>query len=206
MFYTVYKITNNINGKTYIGKHQTDNLDDGYMGSGKLIRRAIAKYGAENFTKEILHAFENQEEMNAKEKELVIVSEETYNLCDGGNGGFGYINRNGLVDHIANGHKGKHALKPFNKEELIQNGTYDHWREQVSIGVKKYFRENESWWTGRHHKEETKKKIGAVTSKAQRGEGNSQFGTRWITDGITTVKIRKQEPIPAGWRTGRSLS
>lgn len=61
------------NGKTYTGKHQTDNLDDGYMGSGKLIRRAIAKYGAENFTKEILHAFENEEEMNAKEKELVIV-------------------------------------------------------------------------------------------------------------------------------------
>lgn len=91
MFYTVYKITNKINDKTYIGKHQTDDLDDGYMGSGKLIASAIKKYGVENFEKEILFVFDTPEEMNRKEAELVVIDESTYNICPGGHGGFGHI-------------------------------------------------------------------------------------------------------------------
>lgn len=87
MFYTVYRITNRINGKTYIGKHKTLNLEDGYMGSGKLICRAIKKYGVENFNKEILFVLSSEEEMNDKEKELVKLDEMSYNLCDGGQGG-----------------------------------------------------------------------------------------------------------------------
>lgn len=93
MYYTIYRITNKINGKFYIGKHQTKDLKDGYMGSGKLIKRAIRKHGVENFSKEILFVFDNEEDMNSKEKELVVIGEDSYNLCEGGNGGFGYINR-----------------------------------------------------------------------------------------------------------------
>ena len=103
MFYTIYKITNKIDGKYYIGKHQTKNLNDGYMGSGILIKRAIEKYGIDNFSKEILYSYSTEEEMNAKEKELVVVSEETYNLCLGGHGGFGYINT--VRDHKAHNQK-----------------------------------------------------------------------------------------------------
>lgn len=96
MYYTVYRITNKVNNRYYIGKHQTKDINDGYMGSGKLIIQAIKKYGIENFEKEILHVFNTEDEMNDKEAELVVISEETYNLCEGGKGGFSYINNNDI--------------------------------------------------------------------------------------------------------------
>lgn len=91
MFYLVYKITNQINGKIYIGVHKTSNDKDSYMGSGKALIRAQQKYGLENFTKEILHYCSSEEEMYNKEEELVnrefVIREDTYNLKVGGKGG-----------------------------------------------------------------------------------------------------------------------
>jgi hypothetical protein len=92
MYFTIYKITNLLDGKFYIGKHQTKKLDDGYFGSGKLLGRAIRKHGKENFKKEILEVHDTEEAMNAAEKRLVVISEMSYNLCEGGNGGFSFIN------------------------------------------------------------------------------------------------------------------
>lgn len=71
IFYGLYKITNLLNGKMYIGKHKTTNLDDGYMGSGKIIKRAIAKYGVQNFRKEWLMFCEDEEELNYMERVFV---------------------------------------------------------------------------------------------------------------------------------------
>ena len=72
--------------------HKTEDLNDGYMGSGKYIKRAIKKHGVENFTKEILHVFDNEKDMKDKEKELVILDEMSYNIKLGGKGGFDHIN------------------------------------------------------------------------------------------------------------------
>jgi hypothetical protein len=100
MYFAVYRIMNKLNGKSYIGKHQTKKLDDGYFGSGKRLKDAIQHYGVETFTKEILFVFDNELDMNAKEKDLVnedfLNSGQSYNLCEGGNGGFGYINASGI--------------------------------------------------------------------------------------------------------------
>jgi len=182
LFYTVYKITNNINGKYYIGKHQTKDLDDGYMGSGKLIRRAIGKYGSGNFTKKILHVFDNEEEMNAKEAELVIVSEETYNLCEGGQGGFGYINKN-CHNNIGNRRRiGNYGWKN------IDRSCSKH-IEKIKKGIKNSSYVFGSHWIGKKHKEESKQKISKANAKAQAGKRNSQYGTCWITNGNEVKKI-----------------
>jgi len=96
----MYQITNKVNNKIYVGVHKTESLDDGYMGSGSIIRRAIDKHGISNFEKVILEHFDNSEAMYAKEKEVVDESflerDDVYNLRRGGQGGFDYINKNGL--------------------------------------------------------------------------------------------------------------
>jgi len=70
-YYGIYKITNLLNGKMYIGQHTTSNIDDGYMGSGKIIKYALKKYGAENFRKEWLMFCEDEEELNYMERVYV---------------------------------------------------------------------------------------------------------------------------------------
>lgn len=86
--YMIYKITNTINGKIYIGKHKCNDLDDGYFGSGKRLWIAINKYGLENFVFHMEIDLHNQEEMDLLE-ELVVNEEfvkrdDTYNISRGG--------------------------------------------------------------------------------------------------------------------------
>lgn len=87
-YHYFYKITNNINGHFYYGVHNTDNLDDGYMGSGKRLHFAYKKYGMENFTKEILKFFDSSAEAFEYEAEVVnetLVSDPNcYNCINGG--------------------------------------------------------------------------------------------------------------------------
>lgn len=91
MYFLIYKTTNLINGKYYIGKHQTTNINDRYFGSGKAISNAIKKYGKKNFRKDILFVFDNEQDMNEKEIELVteefISTDKNYNMGVGGEGG-----------------------------------------------------------------------------------------------------------------------
>jgi len=144
MLYTIYKVTNNLNGKIYIGKHQTADPNDGYYGSGKAIKNAIKKHGKENFTKEVLYVFETEVEMNAKEKELItedfVLREDTYNLGVGGEGG----------PHF----KGKthgHYMK-----EICN--TAEH-KEKISNKLKLYYGNNSASNKGISMQEEQKKKI-----------------------------------------------
>ena len=67
----LYKTTNLVNGKIYIGVHTTNKLNDGYLGSGTNFKKAVKEFGRMNFKREILEFFETAEEAFNREKELV---------------------------------------------------------------------------------------------------------------------------------------
>jgi group I intron endonuclease len=86
----IYKITNTLNGRWYIGK--TNGSNPNYMGSGKLLKQAYAKYGQENFIKEVLESCSSDTELNLREQHWIAITNATsdpmsYNLADGGSGG-----------------------------------------------------------------------------------------------------------------------
>lgn len=212
MFYTIYKVTNKLNGKFYIGSHKTKKLDDGYMGSGKYLLDAQKKHGLENFEKEILFVFDNSKDMYAKEAEIVnkdfLIEENTYNLKIGGFGGWDYLNETGLN----NSTKSKELLqKPgyIHAEKLRNDVEYKKQHiERVSERFKKLHREGKikyGTFTGKKHSEETKKKISQSHKLNGSGVGrkNSQYGTTWIwCKEFGNKKIKKEELdlyVEKGW-------
>lgn len=80
-YHYLYKITNLLNNKYYVGIHSTDKLNDGYMGSGKIISKAIDKYGCENFKKEIIQFVNSREELILLEKQVVNESMVNDPMC-----------------------------------------------------------------------------------------------------------------------------
>lgn len=84
LLHTIYQTTNLKTGKIYIGKHSTENLDDGYLGSGKHLKADIRKYGSCIFEKKILFVFTNKKDMDDKENELLteefVNRSDTYNI------------------------------------------------------------------------------------------------------------------------------
>ena len=118
----VYKITNNINNKFYIGKFSRDISNfSTYWGSGKIIKRAILKYGLENFTKEIIDTIS---ELNEKEIYWIGYTNATiigYNLTKGGDGG----DLSEFIDYKKIGTKNKIKIK-----EYWDNLTEDGYKER----------------------------------------------------------------------------
>lgn len=91
--FIIYKTTNKINGKIYIGQHQQDTTTfDGYLGSGSILKQAIAKYGIDAFARETLAACESKEVANITEIALINQYDSRnphigYNIMEGGTGG-----------------------------------------------------------------------------------------------------------------------
>lgn len=220
MYYTIYQITCNTTGKIYIGKHQTKNTDDEYMGSGKLLGYAKQKYGIKNFTKKILYIFETEEEMNQKEAELVTEDfcsrEDTYNLCPGGHGGFGYIQSLKTKEQFREIAKlGRVGCdnKLFEFYGVNNPSQIDFVKAKLSKKSKDncktkrggFIGENNPFY-GRKHSKKTKTRFSEkAKERLSVPENNSQFGTIWITDGLESKKIKGNEIIPEGWYKGRKI-
>ena len=202
-----------MNGKVYIGKHQTARLDDDYFGSGKHLRHSVTKYGRENFVKEIIHVFDTEDEMNAKEADLVTEEfckrDDTYNICEGGKGGWSYINRSGL--NIG----GQFANTPEAKEKKSQTLKLFHQQNKdfakkyavrISDSLKDYYSKNTNPFLGKKHTVETKQIMSEKAKFHQTGKKNSQFGSCWITNGFESKKIKKLDMVPEGWYYGRKMN
>ena len=158
-FNYIYKITNTINNKIYIGIHRTNNLDDGYMGSGKKLHRAFKKYGIEHFKKEILEYFDTWEDALKREAEIVdeefVKREDTYNLTCGG-GSF-YHTKGTVMIKIEDGtgkriqkeefykNKDKYKTHSFGKVSCIdKNGKY------VQVSKEEYLKNRDKYKTSLH--------------------------------------------------------
>ena len=205
-YFVIYEITNRENGKRYIGKHKCDEIDDGYMGSGKHLKRAIKKHGIESFDKKILFVCSSEEEMNKKEAEIVTEDfcrrNDTYNICPGGQGGWGYVNDNGL----RNGFETRKYTEPTSGGQKVKekHEKDKEWSRKVKDKISQANKGNKNW-LGKKHSESSKEKIGKTNSLLQTGKKNSQYGTMWITNGKENKKIKKDEDLPNGWQRGRVI-
>jgi len=208
-YHYIYKTTCSITGKYYVGMHSTDNLEDGYIGSGKRLWLSINKHGREHHSKEILEFLESRKAL--KDRETQLVNEDVLkdpmcmNLHIGGGGGFNgedhkkkYVKAGSIA-----GIKRIQELKndPIWKERIRKerSGRWknENYRELMLAVSKRSFKE-------KHHTDESKKKI-SDKAKEHTGNKNSQFGTQWITNGIENKKIKKTDLLPENWKIGRFI-
>jgi group I intron endonuclease len=179
MRYTIYRTTNKINGKIYIGKHQTENPNDAYLGSGIALRNAIKKYGIENFEKIILFDFDTEKEMNDKERELIteefVKRKETYNKGVGGEGGphfKGKTHTDETRKKLSEISKNKPKVyTKESKERHAEAGRRRVWSEETRRKISEKAK-------GRKHSEETKKKLSEIEAKKRLSRGSEEVSRK----------------------------
>lgn len=195
-YHYIYKTTCQVTGKFYVGMHSTDDLEDGYLGSGKILGYSRLKYGDENHMKEIIEFVESREALKLREKE--IVNEEllahplNINLKYGGEGGW---------DHITSEHQRLNGQRGNAKMKLlkVQNPEWvASMSANVSNGLKLAYQEGRKIatphdWSGRTHSDATKQKFSKAAKIRSLGSGNSQFGTCWVCNIEHVIKIKQED-------------
>lgn len=227
IYYTVYQTTNLINGKIYIGKHKTTNPYDDYLGSGAKLQIAIEKYGKHNFKKDILYIFDNKNDMDIKERELVNEefksNRNTYNVKLGGDGGWDYINTNQEIMDNRNNKAKTTLLEKYGVtnpsqiptvQEKIKKSVKKTLQEKYGVNhnskipgmmekikqtnLNKYGKEYAFILTDRSEVELIRKQ----TMQQKYGCMSSTTGYIWITNNIEHIMVESSITIPDGWRRG----
>lgn len=167
--YVVYKTVNKQNGKFYIGQHKINGRN--YLGSGKILKDAISKYGRESFNREILEHCNTKDEVNQREVYWIDKLKPYYNISNGGTGG----------DLFTENPNKEQIRKNYSMAKKGVKKSEEH-KQKIREALKKYWKENKgkdtrkSW--GHKHTEETKKIISEKSSIAmkevwkRRKEGN----------------------------------
>ncbi len=187
----MYKETNLINGKFYIGAHQTEDLGDWYRGSGKYLVRAQIKYGMENFQHTIVAFCRTEQEMYETEFDLISTMKPHYNLHEGGKGG--WKNNNKIIDMTSRNRKiasGRNYRDPVYLKKLSDT-TSEAFRNdpERSRKISEANRGN-TYRLGSTQSDNTKKAIGMANSISQLGERNSGHGKIWVYHPINRVNKR----------------
>lgn len=209
-YHFLYKTTNLITKKYYYGMHSTDNLEDGYIGSGKRLWYEIRKYGRENFKCEILEFFENRETLAAAEKELVtedlMNAPDCLNLKEGGQGGFTLEQTRNGGKLSGNTHATRMRTDPNFRKKIVENLREIGLRRSEEQGTEFPLVKHRISFKGKHHRKASieKQKASREASGANLPERNSQYGTCWITNGEINRKVKRGEVLPEGWNTGQA--
>lgn len=198
MYYYLYQIKNKLNGMVYVGIHKTKNINDGYMGSGKILGHAIKKHGLENFEKTILANFDDEESMRLAEEmyvdDVFLARSDVYNIVNGGGCGWKYVNERGL-----------NKTKSVETCEKISKTLLENYPETTRKAVSEANK-------GKPKPQEQKDKISESMSKIPGREktqeekdkiSNAQKSKVWINDGVQCKRIENTEDIPIGWVRGR---
>jgi hypothetical protein len=185
--------------------HSTDDLDDGYFGSGKIITASIKKHGKEKHTKEILEFLPSREALKLREKELVneelLGDKLCLNLRLGGEGGGGFSSEEHRVKFISSSRTA--SLKGTLKAKQIALKARETMRRR---GTETFPPRCD--WTGKKHSAETIIKMSKTMSMRHQGEKNPSYGTCWVTNGIESIKIKKDDLsvyLSNGYKAGRII-
>jgi group I intron endonuclease len=161
IYFYIYVVTNIINKKQYVGQHASNDKNDDYLGSGKILEKAIKKYSIENFKKEILQYCDYEIELDTCEeywiKKLNTKVPNGYNLTDGGEGGRGMIISLESRKKISKSKKGKptwnKGLKnPYSQKTIEKMSISQKNRPPASLETRKKLSKAN---TGKIHSEET---------------------------------------------------
>lgn len=188
MIHFIYLTTNLVTNEKYIGKHYGE-LDDDYLGSGKILKRAIDKYGKDNFKREILHISKDYQENNQKEKEFIkkynaVQNRNFYNINEGGDGGDIFhllpIEQQEKIREDArkrssgenNPRYGVH-LSEETKEKIRQNRNTDYMKtEEYRKTMSEAVKGEKNGMYGKKHSEASKKKMSEAKKGKKLGKEN----------------------------------
>jgi hypothetical protein len=184
-FHFIYVTTNLVNGKQYVGDHSTNNLDDGYLGSGRpIFEEAKNKYGKKNFKKEILEFFDTKEDaFNAQEKYIKkfnTLIPNGYNISPtGGLGVSGCFSKEWLIENgkkISKANKGRKLSKEH--KQKISNSLSG--KPKSKEHIKNLLNKNK----GKKHTKEQNEEH----SKKMSGSGNPNFGKKKSNEVIEKIR------------------
>jgi group I intron endonuclease len=163
----IYMTTNLINNKIYIGQKYSNKFIKSYLGSGKIIKQAIKKYGRENFKVKIIYKCKTIKRLDEAEKVYIEIYDSTnprvgYNISFGGHTpmlGRKHDKKSRIKISVSN--KGKIQSKETkikishgNKGKHFGIFSEDHKQKISDSNIGKH-----NYWSGKHLSEEHKKKV-----------------------------------------------